>query len=68
MGKGHKNEVITNYVHKKKNSRVIKRGGKSLRSTNVIQEVSNDDTSVNIFQTPMAPKGSHVTQIFAIQE
>jgi len=68
MGKGHKNEVTTNDVHKKKNSRVIKRGGKSLRSTNVVQEVSNDDISVNIFQTPMAPKGSHVTQILAIQE
>jgi hypothetical protein len=28
--KGHKNEVIANDVHKKKDLRVIKRGGKSL--------------------------------------
>jgi hypothetical protein len=64
----HKNEVIIDDVHKNKDSRVIRRGGKSLRSTNVVQEVSNVDASVNIFKTPMAPKGSHVTQVLAIEE
>jgi hypothetical protein len=29
-GRGHKNEIATNYVHKKKDSSVIERGGKSL--------------------------------------
>jgi hypothetical protein len=58
--KKHKNEVTTNDVHKKKDSRVIKRGGKSLQSTNVVEEVSNVHASVNIFKTPMALKGSHV--------
>jgi hypothetical protein len=29
-GMGHKNEIATNYVRKKKDSRVIERGGKSL--------------------------------------
>ncbi len=32
----HKNEVTTDDVHKNKDSRVIRRGGKSLRSTNVV--------------------------------
>jgi len=67
-GMGHKNEVATNYVRKKKDSRVIERGGKSLQSTNVIQEVPNVDASVNIFKTPMVPKGSHVNQTLVIQE
>jgi hypothetical protein len=53
-GKGHKNEIATNYVRKKKDLRVIERGGKSLQSTNVLQHVSNVDASANIFKTPMA--------------
>jgi hypothetical protein len=35
-GRGHRNEIITNDARKKKDSRMTKRGGKSLQSTNVI--------------------------------
>ncbi len=47
---------------------MIERGGKSLKSTNVVQEVSNVDASANIFKTRMALNGSHVAQILSVQK
>jgi hypothetical protein len=69
MGRrGHKNELITNDACKKKDSRVTERGGKSLQSTNVLQDVSNVDANVDIFKIPMVLKGTHVPQVLIVHE
>ncbi len=47
---------------------MTKRGGKSLQSTNVVQEVSNVDASAKIFKTPVTPKGSHAAHVLFAQE